>query len=100
MVGMECGCVCDIEYDPPAFLCSREITARKGHRCCECGESILPGKKYEYVSGMWEKGKVYTFHTCLVCALIRSEYCCSYGGVREDLWEALGLDYISNEIID
>ena len=95
---MECGCVCDLEYDPPEFLRSVWRRAKKEHMCCECNETIQVGSQYEYVSGKWE-GDFYTFKTCTPCANIRRDYCCSYGGLRDELREILGIDYVTGKIL-
>ena len=56
-------CYCD--YDPPKFH-HREIRrARKQHKCCECGGTIMPGEQYEHVRGKWDD--VATFDTCERC---------------------------------
>ena len=65
---MSYDCYCD--FEEPDFY-RREIrTARKRHLCEECGGQILPGEKYEYVSGCWE-GYLSVFKTCERCHDIR-----------------------------
>ena len=97
---MKCNCSLDTyDYESPEFHSIDNPMARKTHVCCECGESILPGQTYESASGKWD-GDVMTYKTCLVCARIRDDYCWGgylYGGLRETLWECLGLDYVSGE---
>ena len=96
-------CSCSIEYDSfdgyNEF--SRETTpiARKTHECCECGEIIQPGTKYEYAVGKFE-GAMWSYKTCMVCRQIRNDHCCSwqYGELCDVLWEVLGLNYITGEI--
>jgi hypothetical protein len=61
-------CCCD--QDAPKVFERDEIVARKTHRCCECGGTILPGNVYERVSGLWED-KWYHFSTCERCADLR-----------------------------
>lgn len=90
------GCFCD--YDRPAFYEATERTARKRHRCCECGYDIQPGEKYEYVSGKWD-GQLGSFHTCEACADLRDSLsagggCCQHGGLEEEYHE-----YLSNILI-
>jgi hypothetical protein len=65
---MSYDCVCD--YDAPQFYNVTIRTARKQHKCEECCGLILPGDKYEYVSGCWN-GDVNTFKTCEHCRDIR-----------------------------
>lgn len=77
-------CVCeDYDYDTE-FYCARVVTARKEHKCCECSDVIVPGEKYEYVSGKSD-GDLFTAKTCLVCSKIRDSIfqCGFYHG---DLW--------------
>lgn len=48
-------------------------TARKCHKCCECGGLISKGEKYQRITGLWE-GKFETYKTCRECAGLRDEY--------------------------
>jgi len=99
------GCSCIIDYghdcDPPDCFSEKMVTARKEHKCCECGEAIKPGEKYEKATGVWD-GKWDTFKTCFLCVRVRNAYCCTweYGGLRETLWDALGIDYITGDSWD
>lgn len=61
-------CFCD--FDSPEFYDKYQPTARKRHKCCECGGDIMPGEKYEYVSGKWD-GQFDTFKTCERCCDLR-----------------------------
>lgn len=54
----------------PAFSETRIQRAAKSHQCCECGERIEPGSRYERVCGLWD-GEFTVFKTCLRCAEIR-----------------------------
>lgn len=57
-------------------------TARKQHRCSECGEKIQPGERYEYAAGI-DDGSWVSWHICGDCntiaaylyAIERSEGC-------------------------
>jgi hypothetical protein len=78
-------CYCD--YDGlPSFHSEAFRTARKVHRCCECGADILPGSVYQYVSGSWD-GDFLTFKSCEPCADLRDALsevgCPSYGDLYE-----------------
>ncbi|MBW2672377.1 MAG: hypothetical protein JRD89_03025 [Deltaproteobacteria bacterium] len=73
--------------------------ARVAHRCCECGEEVLPGQRYEYASicsdGGWGHAK-----TCELCVLIRKDLCPSggcHGDLRESIWYCLGFDYVTGK---
>ena len=81
-------CYCD--YDIPEFYNVTTRKARKVHKCKECGGPILPGDKYEYVSGMWD-GSVNHFKTCERCRDIRQWVknnvpclCWAHGNTIED----------------
>jgi len=99
-MAMECACMIDSGEmcDPPAVFTETLVVAKKPHTCCECGDIIQPGQQYELVKGLWD-GSWSKFRTCSICARIRRAYCCSwtYGDLRADLWDALGVDYITGE---
>jgi hypothetical protein len=69
--------------------------ARKQHKCDECSGLIVPGDKYEYVSGKWEY-TVGDFKTCERCLDIRVWVknnvpclCWAHGNMIEDCKEAV-----------
>lgn len=82
--------MCDCEMPS----CSTQSTprARKAHTCCECRGGILPGERYQLITGVWE-GSGSSYKTCLQCAALRSPLkkltgCCTafhelYGELRE-----------------
>ena len=75
----------------PEFSSERTVTARKPHKCCECGRVIEVGEQYEYVTGVWE-GDFCTFKTCRHCIAVRlwlRKVCNSfaYAGLYEDIYE-------------
>jgi len=99
-------CSCDIYlYDcerPSVYRVATYFARRKEHRCIECCEKIKIGDKYEYVFGVWD-GEASQHKTCMRCVLIRDKLfgsCSIYGELREQVWDCLGLDYITNETID
>ena len=61
-------CYCD--GDSPEFFSETVNTARKAHRCSECGRAIEVGEQYENVAGKWD-GDFSTFKTCLRCRAVR-----------------------------
>lgn len=63
---MDCSC----DFDSPQFYCAQIRKARKRHGCEECSGEIVPGEKYEHVSGRWDYG-VSTFKTCARCLDLR-----------------------------
>lgn len=75
--------------DGDTMACSRSVTrtARKEHRCYECRETIVPGQKYEYCSGIWD-GSPSAFKTCLSCVEIRNHFACD-GWIFGELWRDL-----------
>lgn len=88
----DCTCLVDYDYsDNLAEICTTTIrTARKSHQCCECGEAITPGDRYEHVRGKWE-GTFSTNSTCEGCLNIRTALCCTtwcYGKLFEDLHDS------------
>lgn len=76
------GCYCD--YDPPNFLHTKIITARKDHACCECGHVIVRGEKYEQTTGSWD-GVISRYKTCEKCADLRDSLgeCFIYGELKD-----------------
>jgi hypothetical protein len=91
---MSCCCGDEIHSE---FYCERRPTARKNHKCCECGSEIIPGEKYESVTMKW-CGVICRFKTCNNCLKIKDLmkslecFCWHQGGlfdaVREHfIWE-------------
>ena len=75
----------DDDGDAASVYHTSTVTARKAHRCYECGETMAPGQRYERVSGLWE-GTWSTYRFCLPCAEVGSEF--SDGGrTFGALWE-------------
>lgn len=68
---------CDCSYSDAGNweLFDRNLfTARKEYKCCECGENIRIGKKYEHIRGK-EEGVWYSFKTCMRCVKVAEKYC-------------------------
>ena len=83
---MSCADVC-ITFDFEAensFYHEEIVTARKQHRCCECGSSIVPRQQYQRASGR-NRGGVFTAKTCTVCVEIRAAFVCG-SWIFGDLW--------------
>jgi len=94
-----CSCVCDVDHDPASVLEEKMVKARKEHECCECGETIKRGERYELVKGCWD-GSWGTYKTCEPCVRIRRDVCCNswiYGELRETIWEAFDFDYVTGK---
>lgn len=87
-------CCSVFDGDRPS-VCHESIRrARREWRCCECGEPIVPGARYQEDRGVWE-GEWRVFRTCLACAAMRADLCSRgwvYGDLREAIGECLGID--------
>ena len=86
---------CSCDYDPPTFYSRTTPRARKRHACEECDGKIMPGDRYERVSGLWD-GNFSVFITCGRCTDIRTWlknslpcFCWAYGGMFEDAEESI-----------
>ncbi len=93
---MKCDCRCDMyDFDPPEFYSESYPVAKKAYKCCECGESILPGQKYHKAVGKW-CGDFDVYRTCAVCDKIRRDFCPSgfvFGELCATIEDCLGFDY-------
>lgn len=91
---MSCADVClDMDYDACAndFYHERMVVARKAHRCCECGEAIPVGARYQRATGKSD-GEVWTATTCAVCAEIRQAFVCGswvFGGLWDEIEDVM-----------
>ena len=103
MTEMECGCQDDYcDWDNPEAYKVLYRKARKEHVCCECLRSIKKGERYQYISGVWEGGPA-SYKTCRQCAAIRDDYFCGCGyltGLRNNVWDHLGVDIITGEVAE
>ena len=102
MSDIGCSCSLYITDSPPDFYIAKTRKAKKEHTCCECGSIIKPGSNYEHVSGKWD-GSVDIYKTCLLCVRIRNDLFSPtwvHGCLRSDIWDCLGLDYLTGETID
>ena len=86
--------MCSIDENNPEIYWESKPTARKVHKCCECGSPIDPGEKYHLVKGVWE-GSFSTFKTCTICNQVKNEAyangvdCICFG----ELWETVGVEF-------
>ena len=89
-------CSCDFEGEPisPCTITVRK--ARKEWKCAECGEPIKPGEKYEHLKGLSE-GEWFEVRTCIMCERIRKNFCAPIGCLQDELYEALGFNYVTGE---
>ena len=83
---------CDVSIggydgDPAEVFHASIVTARKGHKCDECGEPIAPKQQYERISGKWD-GSWSVWRLCLPCREIGSEFS-EDGRTLGMLWEDL-----------
>lgn len=105
---MKCACTVvgwdDVSLVDGVFDWTKDVKARKKHKCGECGCEIQPGEIYEYHKGRCE-GEFFVAKTCLLCVEVRTCFCCSW--CYSAVWEAIdeekddlnlaGLDAISHE---
>jgi len=86
-----CGCSCDYY---PQTVWETYPTARKEHKCIECGSVISKGEKYYRHAQVNEDG----FFTCKMCMACKTVFdralegphrCICFG----ELWETVGVDY-------
>lgn len=70
----------------PSVFDRRLVTARKGHKCCECLHPIFVGEKYHQIDGLWDG--YYKVCVCCErtrCALLSDGDCIPYGYLGEAL---------------
>lgn len=60
------------------FYDSAIVKARKPHKCDECRSDIPKGAEYLRECGKWD-GEFSSFHTCLICAELRTAFSCKDG---------------------
>jgi len=93
-LSISCDCSIDIDYSGELVHESFPI-ARKKYKCCECGEVIEPGQKYNRYTGKWEN-EFSTFNTCMGCYRIRMQYCYYgwvFGELADQIADCLSFDY-------
>jgi hypothetical protein len=85
------------EYDGDCaeFHNVRTVTARREHKCCECGRVIQRGDRYESVVGKWED-EISRYRTCPLCVEIREKFN-SGGCTYTTIWEEIR-DYLFPEM--
>jgi hypothetical protein len=74
----------DYDGDPAEVFHASVVTARKRHKCDECGEPIEPRQRYERSSGKWD-GVWSVWRLCLPCRDISAEFS-DNGRVFGELW--------------
>lgn len=86
---MSCADVClDHGYDEDnEFYREAIVTARKPHKCVECGSTIQPRARYERASGK-NDGRVWDVKTCLLCMEIRKAFVCGTWCFGQ-LWDSI-----------
>lgn len=90
MEASACSCS-DFDYEPMEVSTQSHPTARKEHKCGECGRTIKKGEIYEYMKCKLDDEWV-NFKTCKQCEQIRSDYCGPYGDLYTHIWELLGVE--------
>lgn len=91
---ISCACINVGDYDGDDNfykLNGRTVTARKVHKCYECGKPIEIGAQFLFEQ-LWNEGTIDTYKTCLTCLSIRNVLFCNgfcYGGLFEYLYSHL-----------
>ena len=85
-------CYCGTDSDTTVYWAVRP-TARKAHRCYECGRQIQPGERYERVRAVVD-GEPGVYRTCVYCLGVRDSveaaaqcFCWQHGNMLEDATE-------------
>lgn len=73
------------------FSDSKFVTARKPHKCDECGATIPAGVKYERISQLYD-GEFSRMAVCLLCSEIGIGLSCD-GRTIGNMWEEI-VDYV------
>jgi hypothetical protein len=96
MMWENCECYCD--YDEPIqFRKAVDPIAKKEHKCEECGCTIKPGEKYHYETYLCDR-KFWKYKACYICwSIAMDRPCFSFGGLREEILECEGFDYVTND---
>jgi hypothetical protein len=98
---MECTCSISIDSDEGPSCYKQKIRkARKTHRCHECFKDILPGEKYENISGIWD-GDPSSYKTCLDCKSLRDVFFQSWActAMWDDFRENFNMDSIPEKCL-
>ena len=100
---MSCADICiDMDYDNDnVFFSERMVTARKEHKCCECGAAIHCGQIFEYAKG--KNDAFWTAKTCAECAEIRKAMVCGtwvYGMLFEEIRASVFPEWKQSSPID
>lgn len=59
--------MCDETDEYSTFHNETHPRARKAHTCLGCDETIQPGQRYRYTSGLFD-GSIYSYKHCMRCA--------------------------------
>ncbi len=73
--------------DDYAEVCESAVkTARRAHKCCECGAEIKARDSYEHTVMKYE-GEWLSYKTCLLCVEIRTVFTCGKSWLFTTLWD-------------
>lgn len=61
-------CYCD--YETPTVYSIATPTAKRSHKCIECGNAISIGERYERITSLFD-GEWDTYKTCCRCIAVR-----------------------------
>jgi len=93
-----CKCSIDLAEQCDVWI-ETDRKARKQHRCCECREPIEPGEKYIQINSVYD-GSASTDRMCSTCRAIWRDLfgCVIIGELRNEIWQCLGIDYVTGEM--
>lgn len=72
-----------MSYELPSVYACDTRTARRKHKCCECGLAINPGDTYAYHHGVWE-GRGESYKCCIFCEALRKQISMEMAGEWND----------------
>lgn len=81
------------DVEAPTVSWREERTARKAHKCCECGHHIEPGDTYHRCAGVWDQSfDAYKFcgdchRVSQWCSSFLEDWCPIFGNLYSELVE-------------
>lgn len=90
------------DSEMPKFFIQKNVKARKQYMCCECGDTIFIGIKYESSLGIWDNDWR-RYKTCLACVEIRNILFCNgylFEGLSDDIFENANEVCIADAVLE
>jgi hypothetical protein len=82
------------DCEMPSVYSHNTPTARREHKCCECGYIILHGEQYHVHRGVWD-GRGATYKVCSACEDLRGEI---QNGMRSG--ECVPFEYLYDDWVE